>query len=276
MRTVIAHSHIFKNAGTTLDWSLQRSFGDQFLDHRDDELMKQDREEAVCGILEAQPELVALSSHHMPFPLPEIADTEIIPIYILRHPLERITSVYEFERRQNTQSPGALAAKKYDFKEYVAWRMQMGVSRTIRNNQTLFVSGKFHAGNRNPLSFNILQQALRRLKELPLVGVVDRYDEFMVVIEHHLGSRLPELDLSYRRQNVSDVERPSSTAARVSHVLEKLEELQQQVIDENAMDLALYQMAGQRLDQLTSDVPDFEEKLAAFRARCATVQEPIE
>ena len=60
----------------------------------------------------------------------------------------------------------------------------------------------------------------------------------------------------------------------IEQVLAQLGELQQQVIDENAMDLALYQLAGQRLDQLVEEVPDFEEKLVAFRERCATVQAP--
>ena len=36
MRNVILHYHLFKNAGSTLDWSLQRQFGAGFVDHRDD------------------------------------------------------------------------------------------------------------------------------------------------------------------------------------------------------------------------------------------------
>lgn len=35
-RDIILHSHIFKNAGTTFDYSLEKNFGKNFIDHRDD------------------------------------------------------------------------------------------------------------------------------------------------------------------------------------------------------------------------------------------------
>jgi hypothetical protein len=274
MRTIIAHAHIFKNAGSTLDWSLQRCFGDDFLDHREDVLMIERGGIHVRELLEEKPDLVAMSSHHMTVRMPEIEGVEIVPVYILRHPIERIASVYEFERRQEADTPGAQAAKKYDFKDYVEWRMQMGVSRTIRNHQALYVTGKFHAGNNHPLSFLILRDAVNRLRELPLVGVVEQYDEFMVVMEEYFRDSLPELDLSYVRQNTSEIERPSGLSERVSAVLDQLGDLKQQVIDENAMDLALYQMGLRRMEQAIEEISDFDQKLAEFRARCATVQEP--
>ena len=40
MKQVILHGHIFKNAGTTLDWALKRSFGKAFVDHRRDDQMR--------------------------------------------------------------------------------------------------------------------------------------------------------------------------------------------------------------------------------------------
>ena len=42
MRHIILHGHIFKNAGTTFDWSLQKNFGKNFLDHRKDLLMRRE------------------------------------------------------------------------------------------------------------------------------------------------------------------------------------------------------------------------------------------
>jgi len=33
MRHVLVHAHIFKNAGTTFDFSLSRFFGHDFVDH---------------------------------------------------------------------------------------------------------------------------------------------------------------------------------------------------------------------------------------------------
>ncbi len=268
MRTIIAHAHIFKNAGTTLDWSLQRSFGESFLDHRNDQKMIEGGGEYLQKLLEDAPELQAISSHHMPANLPQVLNRQIVALYMLRHPLERIASVYEFEKQQRATTSGAKAAKKYDFQEYVAWRMQMGVSRTIRNHQTIYVAGKFHVGNTRPLSFAVLQLAIERLKRLPLVGVVDRYDEFMVVIEDYFSDLMPQLDLAYKRQNESLSKRPATTSERVAGVLHGLGAMQQQVIDENAMDLALYQLAHRRLDEAAAKISGFEEKLGVFRSRC--------
>ena len=39
-RPVILHCHLFKNAGSTLDWSLHKQFGSTFVDHRDGDSMR--------------------------------------------------------------------------------------------------------------------------------------------------------------------------------------------------------------------------------------------
>ena len=39
MRSVIIHNHLFKNAGSSFDWVLQKNFGDDFVDHREDQEM---------------------------------------------------------------------------------------------------------------------------------------------------------------------------------------------------------------------------------------------
>ena len=51
MRHVILHGHIFKNAGTSFDWSLERSFGEAFVDHREDKLMREGRDKHLEAFL---------------------------------------------------------------------------------------------------------------------------------------------------------------------------------------------------------------------------------
>ena len=41
---ILLHGHMFKNAGSTLDWSLRQNFGADFLDHRDDEYLRDNPE----------------------------------------------------------------------------------------------------------------------------------------------------------------------------------------------------------------------------------------
>lgn len=264
-RCIILHGHIFKNAGTTFAWSLQRSFGDRFVDHRDDLAMQQDGGAVLTDLVQGNGEIAALSSHHLSASLPTIAGIRLVPVYLLREPLQRIRSVYDFERQQQVDTPGAIAAKQNDFSAYVAWRLRDDVSPAVRNYQSLYLAGAHLRAQQLPLaSFNT---ALARLQAAPVVGLVERYDESMVLIEQQLRPDLPGLDLAYIPQNVSHSQ-PRST----SRMLAELGELAASVIAHNSFDLALYQAANERLDAAIAAVPNFAELLLEFRQRCGRLQ----
>jgi len=110
MRTFIAHGHIFKNAGATFDWALGRNFGEGFCDHRDDERMRLEGAPYLVQYLQDNPHIDAISFHHVCV-TSGIEGIDIVPVYMLRHPIERIVSVYNFERKQASSTPGAIAAK---------------------------------------------------------------------------------------------------------------------------------------------------------------------
>lgn len=269
MRVVLAHGHIFKNAGTTLDWSLQRNFGEDFLDHRDDKIMREHGTRHIGELLAEKSELKALSSHHLVHRLPEVDDTRIVPIYLLRHPIERIDSVYNFERRQDADTAGARAAKEKSFREYVQWRMQPGVPRTIRNYQTIYLAGVHNYSEDFEPGLGIFGTAMGTVRSNPLIGAVERYDETMVVIEHHLREEMPALDLSYIRQNVTRKGLLARARKNDSEsVLKRLGKLAQTVMDNNSLDLAIYQLVNRRLDDMIARIDDFDDRLQAFRRRC--------
>lgn len=269
MRQLILHGHIFKNAGSSFDWSLQRSFADAFLDHRDDRAMRQKQDRHLRELVEARPELAAISSHHLCYPRPEMEGIQFHPVYLLRHPIERIDSVYAFERRQKAETRGARAAKEKSFRDYVAWRMQSDVPRTIRDYQTCYVAG-FH--DRNPdqtVPVDWLRRSINHLLGVGCVGVVDRYDESMVAFEAQLTPHFPGIDLAYVPQNVTRrFGARKGLEARVTGVLKRLGELAPQVLANNACDFALYRLANQRLDQALAALDDVEARLEDFRARC--------
>ncbi|WP_439107241.1 hypothetical protein [Congregibacter sp.] len=269
MRHIILHGHIFKNAGTTFDWSLSRSFRDGFMDHRDNQAMIQQRAKHLAMVIASTPDLMALSSHHLCYPLPQPPKVKFHTAYLLRHPIERIQSVYAFERKQDADTPGAIAAKEKDFVAYVAWRMEEEVPRTIRDYQTSYIAGFHHRHVKSTEPADWLQRALHHLEFLDCVGVVDRYDESMVVFEHYLAPYFPDIDLAYVRQNVtqqSTVEEAIDT--RVHKTLDKLGDLAAHVISRNSYDLALYRQANQKLDEAISRIDDFERRLVKFRKRC--------
>ena len=264
MRTVIAHGHIFKNAGTTFDWALERNFGKGFCDHREDQLMRQQGASYLTQYLLDNPHINAISSHHL-CDTSAIDGIDIIPVYILRHPIERILSVYNFERKQESSSPGSLAAKKYNFKDYVEWRMDPEVNRTIRNYQTIYLAGTHTRKASKACTLDTLNAAMIKV-QASLVGLVEKFDASMMKFEESLSKRGIELDLSYVRQNVTN-EKPDSNG--IAYIAEELGDIFKRVLDENAYDLALYYAVNQLFEK--DDMEDYSEQLADFKRRCARI-----
>ncbi|MDP5054163.1 MAG: hypothetical protein NWP69_10250, partial [Congregibacter sp.] len=159
------------------------------------------------------------------------------------------------------------------FVEYVAWRMQPDIPRTIRDYQTCYIAG-FHTRHVKPAApADWLQRALHHLEFLDCVGVVDRYDESMVVFEAHLQRYFPDIDLAYVRQNVSRQEASGTAiAVRVQNTLQQLGDLAPAVLDRNCYDLALYRQANQKLDDAIARLDRFDQRLAKFRKRCKALQ----
>jgi len=169
-RKILIHCHIFKNAGTTFDWSLQRTFGQAFIDHRDDEPMRTGA--AYLGPYlqeQRQGQLKALSSHHVRFPLPELENIKLIPLVLLRNPIDRAGSVYSFERQQKSNSPGAINAKKLTFPEYIDWRMEPQANGVLRNAQ---VRSTGPTQEINIIKAQDYATALARIKNYFLFGLV--------------------------------------------------------------------------------------------------------
>ena len=271
MRPVILHGHIFKNAGTTLDWSLGRVFGSCFLDHRQDREMLDEGMRHVERLLRDNESLSALSSHHMPVVRTNLPGVTLLPLYLVRHPLERIVSVYEFERKQEADTPGARAAGSKSFQEYVRWRMDPSVAPVVRNYQTLYLAGAHSLARQREVGMTQLLDAVDTLRGYALVGVVERYDESMVCFEEALREYFPGIDLACIPQNVAAVSRGAegATSAPGARTLRQLDdELRSTVIDHNGYDLSVYTMANELLDARIRGIADFAGKLARFRQRC--------
>ena len=246
-RTVIIHRHIFKNAGTTFDSILKNNFGEAFCDHRDDVPMRKEGEKYLIGYLKEHPEIKALSSHHIWFNVQSKSEMNLIPVLFLRHPIERIRSVYNFERQQQADTPGALNAKTMNFTEYVKWMMDDQVIAVIRNMQTRYLAGfkKVKA-----LKHKHLNDALKEVEKQKFVGIVDMFDESL----RHFDSAFREigivLDFSYRAQNVAQPFENADYEIRAQKVLEELGDIAEEVLAKNRFDLIVYQAAREKFRNL--------------------------
>ena len=257
---------MFKNAGTTFDWSLYRYFGSDFIDHREDHKMRAGST-YLSTFLEQHQNLKALSSHHVQIPLPAVEHARLIPAVILRHPLERVRSVYEFERRQQSDTPGAINAKKLTFVDYVRWRMQPSAGATIRNFQTRYCIGGLKNPKRN-LTHDDLTQAIRFIRDTPLVGAVELFDESMVLFENALRNWYPSIDLAYIIQNVGRND-TSKIAAKIDSIKKDLgAEIYGELVQNNEYDLQLHTEAQSLIQDRMINTARFEPQLIDFRKRC--------
>lgn len=261
-RSLIIHGHMFKNAGSSFDWSLARSFGDGFIDHRDDEAMKTGAA-YLEPWLQANPHCNALSSHWITAPLPQVAGLELHLCLLFRDPIERTRSVYQFERsQQGVETPGAVRAKKMDFQEYMQWQMQPMPGPVVKNYQTRYCSGEYLGED----LASMYARARALVGHTDTIGLVHRYDESMVLFEYQLQSVFPNLDLSYVKQNVlSDGE--ADLSQRRQSVLTELGPDADRVLSENEYDLRLFEFAEERFSELIAGVPDMAARLDALKWR---------
>jgi len=270
-RNVILHVHIFKNAGSSFDDTLLSNFNNEFIDHREDHLIRNDHN-FLKNYLTEHKSIKAFSSHSVYHTPRDFDEVKLHAVYFLRHPIERIKSVYSFEKKQPVKdSSGAKMAKELNFQEYVSWRMEEHAPATIRNLQTIFLAGQ---GVNHKKSINQLYQfAFKNLMGSPLVGVVDRYDESMVIFEEHLKQFFPQIDLSYIRRNVTDTDTSASVEEKVEKLLQQLDlPLQKLVKEKNEFDLELYARANSLLDDKIASISNFQIKLDNFKDRCILKQ----
>jgi hypothetical protein len=240
-RHVIVHYHLFKNAGTSLDRSLKENFGNGWCGHEGSGGAWPSNE--VAEFLLQHPEVTVLSSHTALLPPPSLPNTNIYPVIFLRHPLDRVRSVYEFERKQQVDNPGANMAKTTDLSGYIRWRLDRKGDRTICNFQAhrLAFAVPEHIDRER---LNEEARASVAVKELPFVGVVEHFDRSLQALQRWLRPVFPGIELLPRRVNV--------TQSQGVPLLERIEQMRVLIGDElynelamrNQLDLMLHSWAS--------------------------------
>jgi hypothetical protein len=178
-RAVVLHYHLFKNAGTSVDVVLEANFG---ADWREAEFNLDRTRPNVSQVeewLALNPSAKALSSHTAQGPLPRVQGVAVAPVIFIRHPLDRIRSAYEFERRQKTDKPGPRIARENDFAGYVRTRLAQN-NRQCRNFQAWRLSRFGRPDGQE------LDEALATLDSLPFVGLVEDFTGSMTRMEAYL------------------------------------------------------------------------------------------
>lgn len=165
---------------------------------------------------------------------------------MLRNPMLRVRSAYDFEKKQKADTRGARFAKKASIKEYVRWRMQADVPPTIRNMQVKYLTRNSGLG-----SVNMSRQHLAEAKDFvqlnPLVGIVEFFQNSMTVFSSHFKRRGLRFDFTYEKQNVTSPEE-GATEVKLSKLQHDLgDALYQEVLEKNELDMQLYEYASEVL-----------------------------
>jgi len=266
-RFVVVHYHFFKNAGSTIESILEREFAGEFATLHgltaDTEL---DNDE-LSVFLSTHRDIKAVSSHRLRYPLPNIKNIVVFDLCFIRHPLDRLQSMYSYLRKENTG--GALCQMAWDCSAGEFLRNLADESpHLVSNVQVLQLarSGRFT----RPAGEEDLSRAIEVVRKMAVPGVVDLFDASMVAAEYFLKPAFPQISLHYTRRNV--------TAARseIAHREKRYRELWGRAVYDdlsalNQFDLQLHAATVDEVYGRLAVVPQAQERMDDFRSRCAAL-----
>ncbi len=262
MRCVLLHYHILKNGGMTIEAILDRSFGDRFAKIETGERDGHLSQESLLSLLERHPEVKAVSSHQIRYPVPAVPGFLFFDLCFLRDPIDRIRSMYDYFRQR--PSPGDPVS---DF----ANELRMGdfVARLIEE-----MPWYIHDAQVNLLANGIvndcpqkqdLDRAVARLLCCPFLGVVDRFAESLMVGQYFLRPVFPELDCAEPAVNVSG-EVGSTLADRLRKMRDACStRVYSELLSMSAMDLELIERARAEVERRLNLIPDHQIQILRSR-----------
>lgn len=151
----------------------------------------------ICGT----PDGKAYSTHTAMGPLPLVTGVTIVPILLLRDPIDRVVSAYFFERKQKIETLGTQLARKHDLEGYVRARLASKNDRQCRNFYSHRLASLIESTESE------LDRAIKGLFLLNSVGVVGRVENFDVTISRladRVRPHFPYFSWRSTRENVSN------------------------------------------------------------------------
>lgn len=268
-RIVCLHFHIFKNAGTTIEWILEKNFPKNAVRMDLERLRGILPMNVVIDYLRRHQNVEAFSSHQISFPLSRVEEFLFIPILFIRHPIDRAVSVYYFNRtRSDIVTEAVTQARKLSLSDYIQWHLKHEHNITMKNFQVFFLS---RDENFQPHSLDNCNLALERAKSCSILGVADKFDESMVLAEEVLRPYFKNIDMSYVKQKISSGRELSLTDRLESTKLEISGSVMDELVKHNRLDLELYSLVNKEVDSRLKRIDGLERKLINFLERCKKV-----
>jgi len=258
MRCVLLHYHFFKNAGTTIEEILARSFGHfARLDNPDPDQPISNSE--LLEFLERNPLIQAVSSHHIHYPAPRMKGFLFFDICILRDPIERVQSMHQYFREK--PFPGYVLsdlANRTEPGEFFTELVERAPFYINDVQVNLVANGEWD----HPPGKDDLERAARRIQAASFPGVVDCFQESLVAAEYALKPVFPTLNCAQPPANVSQGRRAPAKEIFSGAVRRRLLEL-------NALDYELVDRARAEVMRRFESVPDRENRLRKLKRAIA-------
>lgn len=142
IRHVLLHYHIFKNSGSSIDAILEANFGYKmaYLHGRTSASLVTNRD--LLSFLHSNPDIQVVSSHHLRPKKPLSDLLFFFDIIFVRHPLDRLRSMYEFYRRSGeTRDPLVQEAHSHSMASFMDLLLRYH-PHLVNNAQVNFLANK--------------------------------------------------------------------------------------------------------------------------------------
>lgn len=270
MRDIVIHHHIFKNAGSSVDYSLRNSFHKTWYMLEGEFPWSSLPNSAVTAFLDAHPDCVAISSHQARIIRDERSGKyRFFPIIFIRHPIDRVGSCYAYERATNTTHHTSVAAQK-GLAYYVDYCLGEGDkfdTTLLRNYQTLHLSTAFDSilDTRTTLASEVnLHEAISTIDALPAMGLVEEFSRSAHLLQEWLAPVFQNIKIEATTQNSTD--RPGGINEKTRLIRAEIgDRLYEKLLEYNERDIRLYEYSKNKFEQLCVA---FRERKG--RSSCAT------
>jgi hypothetical protein len=267
-RFVIVHYHVFKNGGTTLESIFEREFRSAFATLHGPGASSTLEAGDLEDFLRKHPQVRAVSSHHLRYPKPSIRHMVIFDCCFLRHPLERVDSMYRYLRESGSRDELSERARSQGPREFLSGLLQESphLIGDIQVNQ-LACSGVFT----RPVHAADLDRASDIFCNAAIPGVVEMFDESLMAAEYFLRPAFPTIRLEHSPKNVS---RARTGAQDPADRLTRFwgPDLYDDMLRLNQLDLELFDRARREIDRRVSLIPGRDSRIEDFRARCSRLR----
>jgi hypothetical protein len=276
VRHILLHHHIFKNAGTTLDFIFWRNFDEQYVTFHGIETESTGIVDGaqLRGFLRANPSVVGVSSHHFhtqPFREGDgeefTGEFRFLDMVLLRHPIDRLVSIYDFFRSGGGGDPQQSAlVEQLTLREWLELMIER--SPHLVNDAQVGLLAKYGRYVAPPAPVD-LQRAKERLSHLALVGTVEQFDDACICAEYFLRPAFGALDFAYVSENVSRVRSGSGRGSRIERLEEILgPSLFRRLTILNELDIELWRAATDEVVRRLAYLENVERRRETFRERC--------